>query len=80
MGDITALEFATDAQADSLDFAHPARTLTVLGARNDTLLHLVFDSTASGTWVRRAAGGPVFRLDFWRADQLTPADSALRKK
>ena len=80
MGDVTALEFATDAQADSLDFAHPARALTVLGAHNDTLLHLVFDSAATGAWVRRAAGGPVFRLDFWRADQLTPADSTLRKK
>jgi hypothetical protein len=82
MGDVTALGFASDAQADSLDFAHPKRTLAVLGAARDTLLDLLFDSTASGTWVRRggAGGGPVYRLDFWRVDQLTPADSTLRKK
>jgi hypothetical protein len=52
----------------------------VLGATHDTLLHLLFDSVASGTWVRHAAGGPTFRLDFWRVDQLTPSDSTLRKK
>jgi hypothetical protein len=80
MGDVSALGFATAAQTESLDFAHPERALTVLGGASDTLLHLLFDSTAGGTWVRRAAGGPVFRLDFWRVDQLTPSDSTLRKK
>ena len=80
MTDVSALGFATAAQAESLDFAHPKRALTVLGAASDTLLHLLFDSTASGSWVRRAAGGPVYRLDFWRLDQLTPSDSTLRKK
>jgi hypothetical protein len=81
LADVSALGFATAAQADSLDFTHPKRALTVLGpAAGDTLLHLAFDSTASGTWVRRRAGGPVFKLDFWRLDQLTPSDSTLRKK
>lgn len=80
MGDVSALGFATAAQAESLDFAHPKRALTVLGGSSDTLLRLLFDSTAGGSWVRRAAGGPVFRLDFWRLDQLTPSDSTLRKK
>jgi hypothetical protein len=78
---VQALGFATPAQADSLDFAHPKRALTVLGGTpGDTLLHLAFDSTKGGTWARRGAGGPVFKLDFWRLDQLTPSDSALRKK
>lgn len=80
MADVSALGFATAAQADSLDLAHPKRALTVLGPASDTLLHLVFDSTAGGTWVRRGVGGPVFKLDFWRLDQLTPSDSTLRKK
>jgi hypothetical protein len=80
MADVSALGFASDAQADSLDFAHPTRALTVLSAAHDTLLHLLFDSAASGNWVRRSSGGPVYQLDFWRINQLTPADSTLRKK
>lgn len=80
LAEITASGFATEAQADSLDFDRPDRRLVVTGSRGDTLLGLAFDSAAGGIWARRLTGGPVFRLDSWRFDELTPADSVFRKK
>jgi hypothetical protein len=80
LADVVAAGFASDAQADSLDFARPDRRLVVTGTAGDTLLALAFDSTASGVWVRRAGGGPVFRLDTWRYGDLTQADSTLRRR
>lgn len=74
--DVVAIGFATPEEADSLDFGRPDRALHVLGAAGDTLLALAFDSTATGYWTR--AGGTVYRLDFWRVNQLTPTDSTLR--
>lgn len=70
--------FATPAQADSADFERPDRSLTLLKAGGDTLAALVFDSTETGYWVRHAAGGTVYRLYGWKADDLTPRDSTLR--
>jgi hypothetical protein len=78
LSNIAAIGFATDAEADSLDFREADRRLTVLGSDADTLLDLLMDSTAAGYWVRRAARPEVFRLDFWRVDELTPAPGALR--
>lgn len=80
LADVSAVGFATDAQRDSLDFRRPDRTLTVLGVPGDTLLALAFDSTAAGYWVRRAGDETVYRLDFWRYDELTPNDSTLRRR
>jgi len=78
LSDLAAIGFATPAQRDSLDFARPWRRLTVLGRGGDTLLALHMDSTAAGYWVRRAGPGDVFRVDFWRLDQLMPIPDALR--
>jgi hypothetical protein len=80
LGEVTAAGFASEAQADSLDFARPDQRLVVTGLRGDTLLGLAFDSTASGVWVRGLAGGTIFRLDPWRLGDLMPADSTLMKK
>jgi len=77
LGDLTAIGFATATKADSLDFTQPSRRLTVLGRAGDTLLMLAVDSAADGYWVRRAGNPAVFRLDFWRVDELIPADSTL---
>jgi len=77
LGDLTAIGFATPAKADSLDFTRPSRRLTVLGRAGDTLLALAVDSAADGYWVRRAGNPAVFRLDFWRVDELIPTDSTL---
>ena len=77
---VNASGFATERQSDSLTFARPERRVTVrgAGAGGGTLLALTFDSTAGGFWVHTAAGGTVYRLDFWLVDQLTPAEDALK--
>ncbi len=72
--------FATPAEADSTDFSRPDRHLTLSGASGDTLAALVFDSTASTFWVRHLDGGTIYRLYQWKVDDLTPADSTLRKR
>jgi hypothetical protein len=69
--------FPTAVQADSLDFRRPNRRVTLAGA-SAPLAELLFDSTASWWYVRRAAGGTVYRVESWRLDQLFPADSSLR--
>lgn len=71
--------FATPAEADSTDFSRPDRRLTLSGAAGDTLAALVFDSTASTFWVRHLDGGTIYRLYQWKVDDVTPADSTLRK-
>jgi hypothetical protein len=78
LGDVTAIAFASPATADSLDFRRPSRRVLALGPKGDTLLALAFDSTSNGYWSQRGSGGEPFKLDFWRVDQLTPTDSALR--
>jgi hypothetical protein len=78
LADLAAIGFATPAQLDSLDFARPWGRVTVLGRGGDTLLALEVDSTASGYWARRAGADDVFRVDFWRLDQLMPTPDALR--
>ncbi len=71
--------FATGPQADSLSFKRPTRRVTLVG-RSAPLADLVFDSTASWWWVRKAEGGTIYRLESWRLDQLFPADSTLKAK
>jgi hypothetical protein len=78
--EIRAVGFPERNQADSARFTPPARRLTLLGADNHPLLALVFDSTYGGFWVRADSGGPLYKLDAQRANQLTPPDSSLRKK
>jgi len=72
--------FATAAQVDSADFDRPERAVTLLGGSGDTLASLVFDSTASGFWVRPRDGGTVYTLFRWKVDDIVPADSVIRKK
>ena len=77
---INATGFATARQADSANFKVPDRRLVFAGVSGKKLLELVFDSTASGFWVRRDSLPTVFQLDLYAANQLTPPDSSLRKK
>ena len=82
--DLQASGFPTDSQLGEIAFDDPYRRLRILDASGVELLSLVFDSTAAGTWARRAGGGggggggPVYRLDWWRVNGLTPADSTVR--
>jgi hypothetical protein len=78
LGDLTAIGFATPAEVDSLKSGRPWRRVTVLGRGGDTLLALQVDSASAGYWVRRVGSSDVFRVDFWRLDQLTPTTDALR--
>jgi hypothetical protein len=71
--------FPTPAQADSLSFKRATRRMTLMG-QSTPLADLLFDSTASWWWARKAEGGTVYRLESWRLDQLFPADSTLRAK
>jgi hypothetical protein len=85
--EIKAAGFGTKAQLDSLRFDRSRRMARLLDQRGQPMLGLVFDSIASGTWVRlsesqsdRSRSGEAYRIDAWTADQLTPPDSALRTK
>jgi Domain of unknown function (DUF4340) len=82
---VKASGFSDNAQQDSLRNVKPRRTARLLDQQGSPLLSLVFDSTASGFWVRvnpgtaAATTGEAYRLESWTADQLTPPDSTLRK-
>lgn len=78
LSDLSAIGFATPAEAQALDFERPWRRLAAVGRGGDTLLALDMDSTAAGYWARRARSGDVFRLDFWRLDHLTPTADVLQ--
>jgi hypothetical protein len=85
--EIKAAGFGTKAQLDSLRFSRSRRMARLLDQRGKPILGLVFDSLASGTWVRLSEGqteqtqsGEVYRVDDWTADQLVPPDSTFRKR
>jgi hypothetical protein len=78
--DLNATGFATPAQADSANFKTPDRRVRLSAAGGRMLTELAFDSTAAGFWVRRDSLGTVFLLDNYAVNQITPADSSLRKK
>lgn len=75
---LNALGFPSDAQRDSVDFDAPDRRVLLRDADARTVAALVFDSTATGYWVRREGDDTIYRLDRFKVDQLTPADSTLR--
>ena len=83
--EVKASGFSDKAQQDSLRSSKARRTARLLDAQGGPLLSLVFDSLASGVWVRVSPGttgtptDEAYRLESWTADQLTPADSSLRK-
>lgn len=78
--DLNGSGFPSPAQADSADFDAPDRRLEVRGMGGRIVLRLAFDSASFAYWVRHDSGGPIYRLDSWRADRLTPADSAVRRQ
>src|SRR2546425_11199159 len=61
----------------------PARRVSLRDARGVLLVALVFDSTASGFWVRGTGGaapgeaGTGYRMNAWDGDGLTPPRGAL---
>jgi hypothetical protein len=80
LSQVEATGFANGAQADSAKFSPPDRRLRVLRKDGTPLLALVFDSTASGFWVRSDTGGTIYRMESWAADRITPADTSLKVK
>ncbi len=76
--DLAATGFATRAEAAALPFSPPRRRAQLMAHDGRTLASLVFDSTATGVWIRADSGGTVFRTDAWTMNRLTPADSTLR--
>lgn len=79
-GRVDANGFATPAQADSTHFTPPDRRTRLLRHDGAPMLTLLFDSTASGFWVRPDTGSTIYRVDAFTADRLAPADSTLEKK
>lgn len=77
LGDLRAVGFPDRVELDSIDFGHPERSLTVLNAAGDSLLALVLDSTTSGAFWVRSAGGAVYRMDGRTTGLVTPAESTL---
>jgi uncharacterized protein DUF4340 len=77
---VEAAGFANGVQADSAKFSPPDRRTRVLREDGTPLLTLVFDSTASGFWVRPDTARTIYRVESWTADRLTPADTTVRGK
>jgi hypothetical protein len=75
---IEAAGFASAAQADSARFEHPDRRVRLVRRDGTPLLALLFDSTATGFWLRPDTAKTVYRVESWTADQLAPRDSTLR--
>jgi hypothetical protein len=76
---LSAAGFPTPQQEDSVNFAPPDRRSILRDEAGNVLAEILFDSTSVGFWVRRAEGGPVYRLDRFRVDRIVPADSTLRR-
>jgi hypothetical protein len=77
-GQVEAGGFATAAQADSARFS-PADRRVRLDRRDGTrLLALAFDSMPGGFWVRADSGGPVYRMESWAAERVTPEEKVVR--
>jgi len=72
--------FPSRAQLDTAFRGRHERRVTFFGRTDTALVVLDFDSTANGFWVRQSPDGPVYRVSLWEADQLTPADSTLRRR
>jgi hypothetical protein len=75
---VDAAGFASEAQADSANFARAERRAALLRQDGTPLVALTFDSTANGFWVKAGEDNVVYRVDAWSADRLVPADSAFK--
>jgi hypothetical protein len=76
---LQASGFPSAEEAAGADFARPKRTLVIRDRGGRVLADLALDSVAAGFLVRKAGQSVVFRIDWWSADQVVPADSALRR-
>jgi hypothetical protein len=77
---VNATGFASASEAKSARFASPDRRTRLLRKDGTPLVTLLFDSTASGFWVRPDTGKAIYKIDTWNADRLAPADSTLRAR
>jgi hypothetical protein len=77
---VEAAGFAAPVQADSAHFERPDRRVRLLRENGTPLLTLLFDSTATGFWVRPDTAKTVYKVESWTADRLAPADSTLRSR
>lgn len=75
---IRATGFA--AESDTVDLDRPDMTIALRDRGGSPMLSLVFDSVASGYWVRPSNDSTVFRIANWGVNQLAPADSTLRQR
>jgi hypothetical protein len=75
---VDAAGFASEAQADSANFARAERRASLFRAGGTPLVVLALDSTTNGFWVRAGDDSVVYRVDTWSADRLVPADSTLK--
>ncbi len=80
LSQVEATGFANGAQADSAKFTPAERRIRVLRKNGTPLLTLLFDSTASGFWVRPDTGRTIYRMESWTADRLTPADTMVKSR
>jgi len=76
--DVQATGFASPAEAGSANFARPDRAVTLARKDGTPIVKLLFDSTKAGFWVRTDTGQTVYRVEDYTADQLAPAESAVR--
>ncbi len=74
--------FATPEQTDSLDFENADRRLLIEGADGVPLAELLFDeaSGGSGFWVREAAGGTVYLVMTYKANEIVPLDNTFQAR
>lgn len=77
---LDATSFATPAEADSARFVASGPRITAVGAHADTLAALALDSTKLGYLVKSAGDSAVYRIPVSVGHELTPAESAVRKK
>ncbi|MEE8133713.1 MAG: DUF4340 domain-containing protein [Gemmatimonadales bacterium] len=72
--------FATPEQADSIDFENADRRLLIEGADGVPLAELLFDeaSNGSGFWVREAAGGTIYQVMTYKANEIVPLDNTFQ--
>jgi hypothetical protein len=75
---LNASGFPRPEQMDSVELTRPDRRVVLRDAASAVLVELAFDSATTGFWVARSGDSTVYRLDRFRVDQLTPADSTVR--
>ena len=75
---LNASGFPSAEQMDSVSFDPPDRRAILRDAASNTVIDLELDSIVGGYWARRDGDTVIYKLDTFRVNQLTPADSTLR--